>query len=826
MAADAVLADRNEVSAADQLTHEQAVELLASIGVYPVGPGAQIARLFGAGTPQDAVRTLGLIASLIPGEIGTNLQASLQAVAAALEAAQDGLQILPPGVLPDTPPITIPAGGSIGLDLGPLASFLIGSEHGLNIPALALSSGLKLAFPEIAVPQFGPAGTYDAVAGLEGDLSTQLILTLLKTLQGNTDELTSLVQQIDGLPNEIKELLPGELATLLPQVVALAKLIEAIPLNVPAEVSDLQIEAELLGAELLDLDLELFFSTATKLAILPSFGLGGTNLAFVAPYFLNEDKFADTVVLAIPIRNTSRPGGGIIALLNPLSSLVGINLANVDGREGNGNVTFWDITAAYDLLSDAPSTIYNPVAWANSATGAVMPTYLIPQNVETFASVIEDVVSGNISLDTIMALLATGDIASLFHAKQGADGNLYITYDSGHLPLLEPFQFLPRTISYLPGFDISTPFSESFNDVLTQLVAMGYQDVDLKDGDPGEIPSFLREWDEGGTQAKFWTSPVSFEDGLQAPQALFNALIGDGISTGLTGNLLRPDAQELTLFGSSALGDAVYKNPVSVAVAGLLREALLELKNQLNPIFDAIDSNEFVKTVAQTLDDAVGQVDELIEKGGDAVKGLGINLSDPIMDVNRGVNRLVGDTTLPGIAEGAQGLSPLSSDASAPAAVMKSTAPEAKSEQPESNVFQLAAEDADIETDTDLLTNTEVAQDAKKVADALNPRKALQAAAAEADERVEKRMTKTQNSLRKANERAALVGDKLRDGDVTGAAKQVGDNIANRVDRVKRDINNGVGKITGKKSDDSDKSGTSGTSGKSDNDSGSKKDAA
>ncbi len=784
MAADAVLADRNEVTAAEPMTQEQAVELLASIGVYPVGPGAQIARLLGAGTPQDALRTLGLFASLIPGEAGTSLRASLQAIAAALEAAQEGLEILPPDVLPDTPALNIPPLGSVTIGIPWLASLTIGSTQGVNLPPLQLSEGITLGFPEIAVPQFGPAGTYDAVAGLEGDFSTQLALTLLKTLQANTDQIPS-------------GLLPGQLE-------AIVDLIKEVPLNVPAQESDLQIEAEAIGGTLIDLDLELLFSTATKLAILPSFGLGGTNIAFVAPYFLNKEEFADTVVLAIPIRNTSRPGGGIVALLNPLSSLVGINLANVDGREGNGNVTFWDITAAYDLLSDAPSTIFNPVAWANSATGAVMPTYLIPQNVETFAGVIEDVVSGNISLDTIMALLATGDIASLFHAKQGADGNLYITYDSGNLPLLEPFQFLPRTISYLPGFDISTPFSESFNDVLTQLVAMGYQDVDLKDGDPGEIPSFLREWDQAGTQAKFWTSPVSFEDGLQAPQALFNALIGDGTSTGLTGNLLNPEAQALKLFGSDALGDAVYKNPVSVAVAGLLREALLELRKQLNPLFDAVDSNDIVKKLARTLDDAVGEVDGLLEKGGDAVKGLGINLSDPIMDINRGVNRLVGDTTLPGLAEGAQDLNPLSADTSAPAALMKSTGPEAKAElSGEANVFQLAADDADIDTSQDLLADDAKASEAKSVATSLKKqREALRDAA---DERV----AKTQRSLDKRAAETKAVTDKLSKGNIGGAAQEAGKNVQKRVDRLGKDIRNGVDKVTGKDKKDRDRSASS-----------------
>lgn len=746
MASEALLSPRNATAAVSApLTKEQAVDLLASIGIYPIGPGAQIARLFGAGTPQDALRTMGLIAGLIPGETGTNLQASLQAIAAALEAAQDGLEVLPEGTLPDIPEIDLDASGFPW----PLNDvFADEFPEGIHVPALPLNEGLTLAFPEIKVPQFGPAGTYDAVAGLEGDVSTQLLLTLLKNLQSGTNLLPS-----DVLP---------------PPLDAIIDFIKVVPLNVPGDRIVIDVSLELLFT----LDLDLFFSSASKLAILPSFGLGGTNTAFVAPYFLKEGEFADTAVLAIPIRNTSRPGGGIVALLNPLSSLVGVNLANVDGREGNGNVTFWDVTAAYDILSDAPSTVFNPVAWANAATGALMPTYLIPQNVEAFAGVIEDVVSGNISLETITALLASGDIATLFHTESGEDGNLYITYDSGNLPLLEPFQFLPRTISYLPGFDISTPVSESFNDVLTQLVAMGYQDVNLvySDGDPGQVPSFVRGWDQAGTQAEFWTSPVSFEDGLQVPQALFNALIGDGVTTGLTGNLLNPEAQDLTLFGSSAIGDAVYKNVVSVAVAGFLRDALLELKEQLNPIFDAVDSNDAVVSIAKGLDDAVDEINGVIGQGGDAIKGQGINLADPIMDANRGFNNLVGGTTVPDLAEAAN--------------LRKSTALGV-------DVSQRAAPGAGLDVNDQLAGEVED-KEATSIAGSLKQqRETLRAG-------VEKRKTELENRLTKRADDGKRVTDKLRSGDIGGAAEEAGKNVQQRVERVSKDIENGVKKVTGR----------------------------
>lgn len=86
---------------------------------------------------------------------------------------------------------------------------------------------------------------------------------------------------------------------------------------------------------------------------------------------------------------------------------------------------------------------------------------------------ISDITGGSVGAGTINGLLDTLDVMSLLHVDVGADGNLYVTYDSGRLPLLEPIQFIPRTLSYLPGFGFSTTLSDSFADVLTQLVAQG-----------------------------------------------------------------------------------------------------------------------------------------------------------------------------------------------------------------------------------------------------------------------------------------------------------------------------------------------------------------
>ena len=78
-----------------------------------------------------------------------------------------------------------------------------------------------------------------------------------------------------------------------------------------------------------------------------------------------------------------------------------------------------------------------------------MPTYMIPSTVTDFADALSGVLGGQLDLPKLLA--AVGDTVGMVKADVGEDGNLYLTYNSGNLPLLEPFQFLPRTISYLPG---------------------------------------------------------------------------------------------------------------------------------------------------------------------------------------------------------------------------------------------------------------------------------------------------------------------------------------------------------------------------------------
>lgn len=150
LAAEAVLADRNEVTVSNQLSQEE-IDLLASIGIYPTGPLFQVARLAGLGNPDAALNSLENLANLLG-------QAELAGVIGTIR-----------GVL-DTLPFPIDA----------------------------------------RVPGFGPAGIIDAAASLDGGLGeTQLLLSALKTVLLNAENLDALAPILAGLGIDLPaEVLP------------------------------------------------------------------------------------------------------------------------------------------------------------------------------------------------------------------------------------------------------------------------------------------------------------------------------------------------------------------------------------------------------------------------------------------------------------------------------------------------------------------------------------------------------------------------------------------------------------------------------------------
>ncbi|WP_131726973.1 MULTISPECIES: hypothetical protein [unclassified Mycobacteroides] len=417
-------------------------------------------------------------------------------------------------------------------------------------------------------------------------------------------------------------------------------------------------------------------------------GLGGTDSALALRQMIKDvesdsalwgdDKHGVTGVVAVLFRNTSRPGGGLMAMVTPISELFGLNLSNPGaGSYTNAganaglatkvlNISVTDVGWKYDLLSDAPSTL-DPLAWANSVAGVVMPTYLIPDKdkaVPVAANLVGQLLPGLINAGLVTAdptggqglhLLTQGTILDVvngplnsalnavlgpvFRSILGTDFKFpvqgistYVTYDSGNLPLLEPFHMLPRLLGYTGLADITTPVADSFESALTQLVALGYQDV-KSTTDANGVMTFTRGMDMAAVQTDVFRAPtnINWAQRFEVPQTVFNALI-DGFSN----NLLSPEKQRLTLFGNSALGDAIYKNALVISVAHAVRDGLTRLKSIANPMFN--QAQNMLKPVADALDAATVQVNRVIDQGRAAIKGLNIDASKPLFDANRAIN--------------------------------------------------------------------------------------------------------------------------------------------------------------------------------------------
>ncbi|OBG56243.1 PE-PPE domain-containing protein [Mycolicibacterium fortuitum] len=315
------------------------------------------------------------------------------------------------------------------------------------------------------------------------------------------------------------------------------------------------------------------------------------------------------------VNNVSRPGGGLFALATPLTNLFGLNLTTPDAGSYTNpdktkvlNTSILDITWAYNPLSDVPTTL-NPLARANSAAAGVFLTYLLPDEGNNIGNHVLPKLLTGIG-DGIKVMVdptggqGTSLIPGLGKLLEGLGiklldfpGNAtYITYDSGNLPLLEPFRMAPHLLNLVPGVDIPTPLTDSIEPALRKLVNMGYQDVD---------PNTLeRTFNEAGEQAYFWHSPLTPTQQLAANQIVFDALI-DGIQD----NALNPDAWVAKLPGANL--EPIVKNAVSVAVAKALSDALEAVQKGADPMFDAVEKG--LAPITHALDDMNAQMETAID---------------------------------------------------------------------------------------------------------------------------------------------------------------------------------------------------------------------
>lgn len=391
-------------------------------------------------------------------------------------------------------------------------------------------------------------------------------------------------------------------------------------------------------------------------SIILSESLGGltTSLAYrdmIDAVQSNDPDWGDGVTgqWLIFVNNVSRPGGGLFALATPFTNLLGIDLTTPDAgsytnEDTNGgkitkvlNTSILDITWAYNPLSDAPTTL-NPLAWANSAAAGVFLTYLLPD---------EDNNIGNHVLPKLIAGIADG-VKVMVDPTGGQGTSLipglgdlldsfgiqlldfpgkatYITYDSGNLPLLEPFRVVPHLANLVPGVHIPTPLTDSVEDGLRKLVNMGYQDVN-----PANLE---RTYAEAGNQAYLWHSPLTPTQQLAANEIVFDALI-DGIQK----NALNPDAWVPELPGANF--EPIVKNAATVAAAKAMSDALEAVQKGADPVFDAVEKG--LAPVTHALDDFNAQVEAAID-GMLKVNGSTANKQSPKAAITSGPS---GDSVL------------------------------------------------------------------------------------------------------------------------------------------------------------------------------------
>ncbi|WP_234711980.1 PE-PPE domain-containing protein [Mycolicibacterium setense] len=387
-------------------------------------------------------------------------------------------------------------------------------------------------------------------------------------------------------------------------------------------------------------------------AVILSESLGGltTSLAYrdMIDAVQSDDagwKVGVTGQWLIMINNVSRPGGGLFALATPFTNLFGVDLTTPDAGSYTNpdktkvlNTSILDITWAYNPLSDAPTTL-NPLAWANSAAAGVFLTYLLPDEDNNIGNhVLPKLIAGIADGVKVMVDPTGGQGTSLIPGLGKLLDSLniklldfpgkatYITYDSGNLPLLEPFRVVPHLANLVPGVHIPTPLTDSVEDALRKLVNMGYQDVN-----PANLE---RTYAEAGNQAYLWHSPLTPTQQLAANEIVFDALI-DGIQK----NALNPDAWVPELPGGADF-EPIVKNAATVAAAKAMSDALEAVQKGAHPVFDAVEKG--LAPVTHALDDFNAQVEAAID-GMLKVNGSTANKQSPKAAITSGPS---GDSVL------------------------------------------------------------------------------------------------------------------------------------------------------------------------------------
>lgn len=550
-------------------------------------------------------------------------KAKVAATAAAVVATTAALTA---GVASTAPEALAAHNRSVQTDVELTASADVG-----RIPDIVGIYGVGPVFWTAQMLGITPENVIKAAGGLTGNTAlADTVIGLLDLL----DAVSPVEAGVKGpMPSDVYDAVNGLDYTMTGTMDMLGGPIKAIVGNTIWDLIDDAVEKFVKAAPILN----------QRRAILLAESMGGltTSLAYrdmIDAVTSNSDDWEVGVTgqWLIMVNNPSRPGGGLFALATPFTSLMGVDLTTPDAgsytnADANGgkvtkvlNTSIMDITWAYNPLSDVPTTL-NPLAWANSAAAGAFLTYLLPDEDNNIGEHVLPQLIGGILDGTKVMLDPTGgqglelvpgwngfvdlvdDIDFLNLGLEKALDKIadatkfpgtatYITYDSGNLPLLEPFRMAPHLLNLVPGVGIPTPLTDSIEDALRMMVNMGYQDVD---------PNTLeRNFDKAGEQAYLWHSPLTPTQQLAASEKIFDALI-DGIQE----HALDPEAWTPKLPGTDF--KPVVQNAAAVAMAKAMSEALETLQKGADPVFDAVEKG--LAPVTKALDGLNAQMESSID---------------------------------------------------------------------------------------------------------------------------------------------------------------------------------------------------------------------
>ncbi len=238
-------------------------------------------------------------------------------------------------------------------------------------------------------------------------------------------------------------------------------------------------------------------------------GQAGTALGILAN---NDDPDdLDNVGLVILDNNTNRAGGGFWTTYAPFAPLL-LTSAEPTPTDLPDGVTVLDVGYEYNINGNAAVDPLNPFTLGNS-----LAAYAFGYGAEATALNItqegDDVVLHEADGDdTVLQpgyhyIVKDGNVVGEPTEAGDQDSTIYVTVDSGELPLT-------RGLRFIPGGDI---LADALDPTLTQLVDAGYADGKGTEDNPAipEDPTVTRPMQPGSSLSALGGVPGTVQTGLQ-----------------------------------------------------------------------------------------------------------------------------------------------------------------------------------------------------------------------------------------------------------------------------------------------------------------------